>query len=434
MLRWSSMAYVVVGLVALVVVVGLAAGLHAAGEPALKFARVGEIDNCTWDPDTRWSSDGKWLLFGQLDMKTSDRYLRVYSPGGRTVTVAKVHETWNTGWADSHRVWYLESERLDSGYYPTGPLVIFDVLTGKSSTVQMHTEVSRPVMAVPGAETLIYSSSGKLCTRSLQPRKWDHESQLMDMGMREVSSMRASANGRTVVVFLNSKIDGQGSTYAIDLSAPQPRIVELKLGGGSFACNPSPDGKSVAYVKHHASGGNLVSIDLCLVDLKSGKEKLLEKLERHGRAAYLDKPAFSPDGRRIAYLRRIPDEKDTGGSDLILYDIRTGKTTAIPWMPSVNPPEHLATLEYPSWSSDSTLLAISAYDPSKGVSHDTEKENRGPKTKFTDAVVIVDVASHRMTLAPCPAGTAVWSPTKRQLAVTHRKSVGLSSVTVLDVR
>jgi len=150
----------------------------------------------------------------------------------------------------------------------------------------------------------------------------------------------------------------------------------------------SPDGRQIAYAAFPKEGGGF---DLWLVNVDgSGRRRLTTT------PANEIFPAWNPNGEQIAYVTDA-----NGNFDLYAIDVRDGRTT-----PLVVSPDHEAR---PAWSPDGTKLAFTRW-PARGRASDA-----------TLWVANADgTAPIELTAAPAPATNAAWSPDGRQIAFQHR--------------
>jgi dipeptidyl aminopeptidase/acylaminoacyl peptidase len=117
--------------------------------------------------------------------------------------------------------------------------------------------------------------------------------------------------------------DVADKTYT-DLTPGDFDAPAFSLGGGT--CAVSPDGKEVCYVSNHdPNEAETTNKDLFIVSIAGGESKNITD----NNEAYDGEPAYSPDGKYIAYkLQRIP----TYESDCFrigLYECATGKKSVL---------------------------------------------------------------------------------------------------------
>jgi hypothetical protein len=134
----------------------------------------------------------------------------------------------------------------------------------------------------------------------------------------------------------------------LDLSQArvEPATVYTAVAGESLASPSTPlDGKLLAMQRRSDDGLHLAIFD------RDGK-----KLTAHDVGGWLENPAFSPDGTRIAFER---------AGDIALFSVATGTTRALTKNPFVE--------RYPIFSADGSRVAFESRDrdpnfPARGVS------------------------------------------------------------------
>src|SRR2546429_94411 len=154
----------------------------------------------------------------------------------------------------------------------------------------------------------------------------------------------------------------------------------------------SPDGRQIAYAAFPREGG---SFDLWVVNADgSGRRRLTTT------PANELFPAWHPDGTHLVYVTDA-----SGNFDLYQIDVRDGRTT-----PLVVSPDHEAR---PAFSPDGTKLAFSRW-PAHGRSSDATLWIANPD----------GTAPIELTAAPAPATHPAWPPDCRTLAFQHRVATG----------
>lgn len=118
----------------------------------------------------------------------------------------------------------------------------------------------------------------------------------------------------------DGKIDGQGT----DAMPAQNYDTPLKPFGGMEQIIWSPDSKSIVYVCKKKEGKDYAistNSDLYQYDITTGKTVNLTK----GMNGYDNEPAFSPDGKKLAWLSMEKDGFEADKNDIIVMDL-TSKT------------------------------------------------------------------------------------------------------------
>jgi Tol biopolymer transport system component len=190
----------------------------------------------------------------------------------------------------------------------------------------------------------------------------------------------------------------------------------------------SPDGRRIVVTRFEDVDGLRVQ-RLWLVDADGGDPRVLPVADRQAADWEFD-PAWSPDGRFIAFARRSPGgvRPDGGPSHVAVVDVATGDVTA-----RLTPPPEAADQEdtQPAWSPDGSVLAFT-----RGIVSD------GPAGEIRDNHVWTARAGtldqqRDVSAAVCGFDCAVtddsatFSPDSTRL-VFNRESDGLVEVTLAD--
>ena len=122
--------------------------------------------------------------------------------------------------------------------------------------------------------------------------------------------------------------DADGENERILVSSPRPLMSPAW----------SPDGRQLAYVAFAPDASSEVHV----VDLQSGQSRIL--IQRQG--AINSAPAFSPDGRRLAYT----SSRD-GAANIYVLDLRTGRSQQVT--------RHWAIDTEPDWIDNQNLVFTS---------------------------------------------------------------------------
>ncbi len=138
--------------------------------------------------------------------------------------------------------------------------------------------------------------------------------------------------------------DGKKVTNVVDIMADEPYESPMKPFGGVESFAWSPDSKQLIYVSRKKTGMEYAlstNSDLYLYDIASKTTKNITE----GMMGYDTAPAYSPDGRYVAWLSMEHDGYESDKNRIFIMDCATGEKTdltadwdytadAIAWNPS----------------------------------------------------------------------------------------------------
>jgi Tol biopolymer transport system component len=189
-----------------------------------------------------------------------------------------------------------------------------------------------------------------------------------------------------------------------------------RVSGADVAYDPaiSPDGSRIAYVRaigdYESAGPEATEIWTMGIDGADPRPVATDAL-RHGH------PAWSPDGRRLAFVRTVAEGPGTRTEELVTTDADGGDLRVVAQVEGVGRTQLGAV----DWSPDGARLVH--------LAHRTAFDN-GPLP--TEVRVVPAAGGPVEVLAEVPAGLSVdWSPDGAALAVTSVVRPG-PRLTVLD--
>jgi imidazolonepropionase-like amidohydrolase/Tol biopolymer transport system component len=265
-----------------------------------------------WDMQPRFSPDGKWLAF--VSDRTGEN-----GKGGDNIWVMKSDGA--GGWIEPRQI-TKETFRL-----LTQPVWTPD---SKNIVARKHFTSRRSLGA---GEMWMYSVSGKTDGLQLTAKQSDQK----DTGEPAVSpdgrylyySLDASNNAN----FEYDK-DGNAGIYAIDRLDLKTNETERIIAGPGGACRPvpSPDGRSVAFVRRVRYQSTLF-----VMDLESQKARpIYSEMERDNQETWAvhgvyPAMAWTPDGKSLVFwakgkIHRV--DADTGKSEVIPFRVRNVRKIA----------------------------------------------------------------------------------------------------------
>ncbi|MDE6643487.1 MAG: prolyl oligopeptidase family serine peptidase, partial [Muribaculaceae bacterium] len=120
--------------------------------------------------------------------------------------------------------------------------------------------------------------------------------------------------------------DGNSVSNLTDLLADEPYEAPMKPFGGIESLAWSPDSKNIAYVSRKKTGKEYslsTNSDIYIYNVENGSTTNLTE----GNGGYDTNPAYSPDGKYIAWLSMEHDGYESDKNRIFVADIATGQKT-----------------------------------------------------------------------------------------------------------
>ncbi|MDE5970774.1 MAG: S9 family peptidase, partial [Muribaculaceae bacterium] len=120
--------------------------------------------------------------------------------------------------------------------------------------------------------------------------------------------------------------DGNSVSNLTDLLADEPYEAPMKPFGGIESLAWSPDSKNIAYVSRKKTGKEYslsTNSDIYIYNVENGSTTNLTE----GNGGYDTNPAYSPDGKYIAWLSMEHDGYESDKNRIFIADIATGQKT-----------------------------------------------------------------------------------------------------------
>ena len=246
-------------------------------------------------PSLSWMPDGESVLVTMLDPETQFASLfrvRVddaQAPGERVLASRGANLGQPAISPDGTRLAYIEAGTLRAQRLGPGGMPVGDA-------TDIFTEVELgPAVWLADNRTLLFlrRTTGRVTT-------WDsvtHSINLVYASPVQLQSLTATGDGCDAPAVVMSVVGGQTEVWALPIEANgtkatgQPRVLGQGLQSPAF----SPDGRWIAFSRFF--GG---AVDLWLMDAIGQRMHRLTNLRARG----LREPSWSPDGRRIAFHAR----------------------------------------------------------------------------------------------------------------------------------
>jgi Tol biopolymer transport system component len=216
------------------------------------------------------SPDGKWLAFGTRNNADESLILKDLETGDERLLIAKIQRDDQESRAnrDLLPTYSFTPDNKSIVIAHHGHFWKADVATGKETMIPFSADVDM-MIAGPTHESFTFNDSS--------------------LTVRQIRDVKASPDGKRLAFVALDRV------YTMDLPSGTPKRLAPDENLGQFQPTWSPDGQYIAYVTwHDVDGGTVTRVRS---DGSGRPERLSPK------PAYYEKPAYSPDGRRIVVGR-----------------------------------------------------------------------------------------------------------------------------------
>jgi hypothetical protein len=250
---------------------------------------------------------------------------------------------------------------LDIFVYEHVQLWIADIISGASISVTLPDQknvqlISFTDWAPDGSELIAYYSNREngyiaVDTKTGVSRKLNFPQN--GLGNTLVQDVRYSPDGNTLTYVINTTTREQtkGAIFISSKDGTNPQLLHESLGvtiaGGSL--NWSPDGQYLIYATTVHPFNDLAPGDIRILGMDGNERVLVTQIP-----AFYTKPAWSPDGRWIVFVKAGSlSNNDLGPTEIALIDVNTSKVE------SLATPSNRRNLS-PKWSPNSRLISFSS--------------------------------------------------------------------------
>ncbi len=185
----------------------------------------------------------------------------------------------------------------------------------------------------------------------------------------------------------------------------------------------SPDAALVAYVVREASWDeNAFETEIWLADARTGETRQLTNAKKSS-----DAPAFSPDGKRLAFGSDRGEKRQ-----VFLIDPRGGEAEAL-----TAAEEGVSAF---AWSPDGAAIAFTSQDPKTEAMKEREKRlgeyevvDEDHRTTHLHLIEVASKKARRLTEGAFTVGGFDWAPDGAEIAFDHRRSPDVGGSGTADI-
>ncbi len=153
-----------------------------------------------------------------------------------------------------------------------------------------------------------------------------------------------------------------GQVWEVGIEGGEPRLISTDCGGLQTTCADgqpaySPDGARIAVVRRTGVGNSATSA-IAIRDMATGEVAIIDTTSVSDAEGYVAQPTWSPDGSQIAYHRNTQTSADEYPTATKILVVNADGTT-IRELPA---PEGEARAGDPDWSPDGSRIVFSTFD------------------------------------------------------------------------
>ncbi len=235
---------------------------------------------------------------------------------------------------------------------------------------------------------------------------------------------------RKSITFIFAALAGAALNAQAPLSLPKvaPTVDQILALNRVGSPDISPDGKFVAYTVRSTNWDeNSYDTQLWLADVTTKQTRQLTTAKKSSSA-----PAWSPDGRRLAFISDRTDKRQ-----IYVIDPRGGEAEAL-----TNVEDGVTAF---AWSPDGTRIAYTATEPKSAALKDRDKKygefqviDEEHRMTHLSVLDLATRQTRQLTTGSFTVGDFEWSPDGASIAFDHRSdprqsSRGTSDISIVSV-